>query len=592
MSVSNTAKRLYRTLSSHVNSSFLDDGSTHGVNSNMIAVVPSSGIVDSPRVNRKFSGSIRLSSRLTATNRDGENEEDITTSPALQGIQRDNKYPVVSFIVVYTMIFFNGCCFTAVVPSVPFYLQILSAPPSFLGWVVSFYSLGQIFGSPLAGWLTSQLTSRRILTISSTLGLLSSTLYATAPAYMFILISRLLTGISAGMEFTTELTFIAKNTTTKERTTYLASVTAVNVVGFIMGPALGTVLATLDIELWGLKIDQYTGPGWLLAFMFLVDLCMVQGLFEDHELVLGDDEGEDDEDHQEEKPEETKALLKNNGKNNYGTPSIANHKENGSFENNKDEPPPSLSLVLGLIFVQFTVMCGFSVLETITSPLAQDNFDWDVQECNFLFTGGGFVSLAAYVIFVIASKWVQDRWLIVYALVLCFSGFVLAVDWSQLSFIPPWVSAMLPPYLNRFLGGYMVMNAGFMTGRPVTFALYSKLIPSQYQGKYLGWMVAGGSAARTLGPFAAVALYYGFANSSGLNLLALFGTVGIFHLLCLLYVAMEWPKLLPDRTTSTSSRDERKIDIDDDTASREEEGGGMMVNYDTHSSSGSSTESA
>lgn len=49
----------------------------------------------------------------------------------------------ISFLVVYTMIFFNGCCFTAVVPSVPFYLQQLHAAPPFLGWVVSFYSLGQ-----------------------------------------------------------------------------------------------------------------------------------------------------------------------------------------------------------------------------------------------------------------------------------------------------------------------------------------------------------------------------------------------------------------------------------------------------------------
>ena len=54
-----------------------------------------------------------------------------------------------SFVVVYTMIFFNGCCFTAVVPSVPFYLQIFNAPPTFLGWVVSFYSVGQIIGSSI-----------------------------------------------------------------------------------------------------------------------------------------------------------------------------------------------------------------------------------------------------------------------------------------------------------------------------------------------------------------------------------------------------------------------------------------------------------
>lgn len=96
-------------------------------------------------------------------------------------------------------------CFTAVVPSVPFYLQVLGAPPSFLGLVVSFYSLGQIIGSPTAGWLNDWVESRTLLTLSSSIGLIASTLYAAAPNHWFILLSRLTTGISAGMEFTTEL---------------------------------------------------------------------------------------------------------------------------------------------------------------------------------------------------------------------------------------------------------------------------------------------------------------------------------------------------------------------------------------------------
>lgn len=187
------ARKLYQGSSSQASGSFLGDGSTHGVSTHNMAVIPSSGIVDSTRVTMKVG-------RKT-TPSDNERPPEVV---------KDDKYPVVSFIIVYTMIFFNGCCFTAVVPSVPFYLQILHAPPSFLGWVVSFYSLGQIFGSPSAGWLTTKLASKKILTISSTLGLFSSTIYAVAPVYMFILISRLLTGISAGMEFTTELTFIAK----------------------------------------------------------------------------------------------------------------------------------------------------------------------------------------------------------------------------------------------------------------------------------------------------------------------------------------------------------------------------------------------
>lgn len=83
-----------------------------------------------------------------------------------------------------------------------------------------------------------------------------------------------------------------------------------------------------------------------------------------------------------------------------------------------------------------------------------------------------------------------------------------------------------------------------MTGRPVTFALYSKLIPSQYQGEYLGFMVAGGSAARTLGPFIAVYIYYHIEGPFK-NTLILFGGDASMMIICLLLIIYLWPILLP-----------------------------------------------
>jgi MFS family permease len=459
--------------------------------------------------------------------------------------------PWISFIIIYTMIFFNGCCFTAVVPSVPFYLRVLSAPPSFLGWVVSFYSLGQIFGSPMGGFFADKVSSRMLLTMSSMLGLFSSAFYALAPHYMFVLLARWLTGVSAGMEFSVELAFIARNTTKKERTVYLASVTAVNVVGFIIGPALAGLLATLDLTIGSLNIDACTGPGWLLALMFLVDIMMVQCLFKDS---AQDDEAKENKDKETNgEPNEETGLLEKEEEASvcYKSPKGESLQVENDAELNKmiqslrdSQRPPPIKMVLGLIFVQFTVMSAWSVLETITSPLANDHFDWNVQQCNLLFTGGGVVSLMAYVIFVVASKWVKDRVLIVFALLVCFTGQMLAVDWQELTWVPGWFSALLPSYRNRFLLGYALMNGGFMTGRPVTFALFSKLIGSQYQGRYLSWMVAGGSLARMLGPFAAVAVYYGIQTVGG-NLLALFGSVGLFHMACLGLIIIQWKRLLP-----------------------------------------------
>ena len=213
-------------------------------------------------------------------------------------------------------------------------------------------------------------------------------------------------------------------------------------------------------------------------------------------------------------------------------------------EDTSKEAPPSLVLVLSLIFVQFSLMSGFSLLETITSPLVHDEFGWVVQDCNLLFTCGGIFSLSVYVAFVAMSKCVQDRYLVFTSLVLCSVGFLLTINWRQLSWVPAWALVLLPPYLPCFLVGFALIYAGFMTGRSLVFALYSKLIAQEYQGEYLSWMVAGGSAARTLGPFAAVALYYG-VKGAGNNLLALFGSVGLFHVSCIVLVIFQWSKLLP-----------------------------------------------
>ena len=311
----------------------------------------------------------------------------------------------------------------------------------------------------------------------------------------------------------------------------------------------------VSVELFNgvVKVNEFTAPGWLLTFMFAIDLVMVKYLFTDEatepkkekeeeylsQNINGSDVPEED---------ENDRLLSDEKKDEQGTYGGVDKGDDDvealDAEVESDEPPPPLPLVLSLIFVQFSLMCGFSLLETVTSLLVADEFGWDVQACNLLFTAGGFISLTAYVVFVLMSRCVQDRKLVVSSLALSFLGFLLGIDWHQLDWVPEFVDVLLPSYLVRFLLGYALMNAGFMTGRPVTFALYSKLIARQYQGTYLGWMVAGGSAARTCGPFAAVALYYG-VKGAGENLLALFGSFVLFHSACIVLVVWQWPHLLP-----------------------------------------------
>jgi len=141
------------------------------------------------------------------------------------------------------------------------------------------------------------------------------------------------------------------------------------------------------------------------------------------------------------------------------------------------------------------------------------------------------------------------------ALILSIIGQLLAINWYELGWVPKFALELLPwTYKTRFVVGYMIMNAGFMTCRPVTIALYSKLIGAENQGKYLGWMVSGGSAARMIGPFIAVALFYQ-VQASGVNLLLIFGLVGILHAGCLVLVCVLWSQMLPS-TKSLPERDD------------------------------------
>jgi len=237
--------------------------------------------------------------------------------------------------------------------------------------------------------------------------------------------------------------------------------------------------------------------------------------------------------------EHSKLLVNGENEKQYGT-NVDKESDRAESQVVIEQHLPSLLVVGSLIFIQFSLMCVWSVLETIASLLAGDSFGWHVHECNILFTCGGAASLFAYVLFVFASKRIEDRLLIAYSIAACIFGLLLMITWS---------SPLLPPYLCRFVTGYLIVNMGFMTGRPVTFSLYSKLTPEKTQGAYLGYMVAGGSAARAAGPFVAIAIYYHIGNE--MNTLVLFGSITVVMVTCLAVMFMLWSSLIPSGTVAS-----------------------------------------
>jgi hypothetical protein len=68
-------------------------------------------------------------------------------------------------------------------------------------------------------------------------------------------------------------------------------------------------------------------------------------------------------------------------------------------------------------------------------------------------------------------------------------------------------------------------------------------------------MVAGGSAARSLGPFVAVYCYYHLKY--GMNTLVLFGSIAAIMMTCLVVMFLLWPSLIPAACDKEKCSDER-----------------------------------
>ena len=106
----------------------------------------------------------------------------------------------------------------------------------------------QFMGAPILGGLSDQYGRRPVILLSN-LGLgLDYILTALAPSLWVLLIGRLIAGISSS-SFSTAFAYVADITPSEHRATEFGKIGAVFGLGFIIGPAVGGLLAGIDPRL-------------------------------------------------------------------------------------------------------------------------------------------------------------------------------------------------------------------------------------------------------------------------------------------------------------------------------------------------------
>jgi len=177
--------------------------------------------------------------------------------------------------VLLLVVFINLVGFGLVIPLLPFYAQSLKAEPWQITALFSAYSLGQFFAEPFWGRLSDRIGRRPVLIVTILANTLSYVALAFAPTLWIAFAIRLAGGFATG-NISTIQGYMADVTPPEKRAGRMGLLGSAFGAGFVVGPALGGLLAHPEAGHLGFQIPLFVAAGLsaiasLGVFLFVVE---------------------------------------------------------------------------------------------------------------------------------------------------------------------------------------------------------------------------------------------------------------------------------------------------------------------------------
>jgi MFS transporter, DHA1 family, tetracycline resistance protein len=348
---------------------------------------------------------------------------------------------------LFLIVFVDLIGFGLVIPLLPFYALRFAASPLQVTLLMAVYSLMQLFTTPLWGRLSDRVGRRPVLIVSMAASVLAYLWIGSATALWMLFAARALAGACAG-NIGAAQAYIADITKPEDRAKGMGLIGAAFGLGFIIGPALGGLLAgsdpaTADIE----------SPAWVAAGLSFVALAGV-------------------------------ALLLRE--------SLPADRRSGA------PPHRRVAAVIGvlgrpvlsrLILIFFLVILAFAGMESTFALWANAQFGWGPAQVGYVFAYVGMLSaiMQGGLIGRLTRRFGEER--------LLFCG--LALIGAGLLVLP----------FVRSLAGLVAGVSGLALGmgltQPSTNSLISRRAGRDEQGEVLGVSQSVASFSRVVGPAAA-----------------------------------------------------------------------------------------
>jgi len=165
--------------------------------------------------------------------------------------------------------------FGIVVPLLPYIADRFGAAPWMVTAIMASYSLCQLLAAPMWGRLSDRYGRRPILLSSMAGACLSYVVLGFAPSLAWMLVSRMLSGVMAG-NLSAAMAYAADVSRPEERARALGTVGAAIAVGFMIGPALGGVLAGNNVH-----AARFLRPAMVSAALSMVAMLLVAVLLKE-----------------------------------------------------------------------------------------------------------------------------------------------------------------------------------------------------------------------------------------------------------------------------------------------------------------------
>lgn len=355
-------------------------------------------------------------------------------------------------VLMALTVFIDFAGFGLILPLLPFWAERLGAGPVGVGLVLTVYALAQVLFTPLLGALSDRYGRRPVILASLLIEAVGFALSALAGSLPLLLVARFIGGLGAS-NIGSAQAVVSDVTPPEGRARGMGLIGAAIGLGFVVGPALGGLLAPLGATL----------PFWAAMGVALANALLVL------------------------------AFL----------PETRKRRAAGTLEQPAQPHRFALSagwhtlrrspVVARLVAINLLFTVAFTAMETVFPLFSQRVFGWTAQQNGYLFTYVGviIVIMQGGLVGQLVKRF-GEKMLLIAGLLLLAAGLALL----------PFSTT-----LGVLLLALGILSAGDGAVSPTSSALLSFASPEGAQGETLGLSQGVGGLGRILGPLAAGSLF-------------------------------------------------------------------------------------